>query len=79
MSIKHAEEDIQKGTFRPVYLIYGPEAFLRQKLKQAFRNALAGQDELNYTYREGAGTEEDEIRMLAGTIPFMADKRLILL
>lgn len=77
--MKRIEKDIKTGEYKPIYLVYGPEDFLRQKIKQSFRDALAGSDELNYTYREGPGTDEDEIRILAGTVPFFAEKRLILL
>ena len=77
--MKRIEKDIRTGEYKPIYLVYGPEDFLRQKIKDSFRNALAGSDELNYTYREGPGTDEDEIRILAGTVPFLAEKRLILL
>ena len=29
-------EDIKNGTFKPVYLLYGEEAFLKQSYKKSF-------------------------------------------
>ena len=77
--MKRIEQDIRTGEYKPIYLVWGPEDFLRQKIKESFRKALAGADDLNYTYREGPAVDEDEIRILAGTVPFLAEKRLILL
>ena len=77
--MKRIKEDIRDGAFEPVYLIYGPEARLRRNLKQALRQALTGGDEMNYTYREGKDFVFPEIRDMAETLPFFAEKRLILL
>ena len=77
--MKELEKEIQKNDFRTAYLIYGPEDFLRQKCKKRLIEALGGQEGPNFTYREGPGTDEEEIRLLAGTVPFLAEKRLILL
>ena len=59
--------------------MYGPEDLLRQKCKNRLIQALGGPEDPNFTYREGAATDEEEIRLLAGTVPFLAEKRLILL
>lgn len=77
--MKQLEQEIQKGKLQPVYLIYGPEDYLRQKCKNRLIEALGGREGPNFTYREGPGTDEEEIRILAGTVPFLAEKRLILL
>ena len=54
--MKKLKKDIADRAFEPVYLIWGPEAYLRRQAKNALRKALTGEDELNYTYR---GTAED--------------------
>ena len=77
--MKRIKEDIRDGAFEPVYLIYGPEARLRRNLKQALREALTGGEEMNYTYREGKNVVFSEIRDMAETMPFFAEKRLIVL
>ena len=33
-------EDIKNGTFKPVYLLYGEEAFLKQSYKKKLRAAI---------------------------------------
>jgi DNA polymerase-3 subunit delta len=35
-------EDIKNGTFKPVYLLYGEEAFLKQSYKKKLRAAISG-------------------------------------
>ena len=77
--MKKLEQELRERNPQPVYLIYGPEDSLRQKCKKDLIRALGGEDAPNFTYREGPGTDEEEIRLLAGTVPFLADKRLILL
>lgn len=37
-------EDIKNGTFKPVYLLYGEEAFLKQSYKKKLRAAITGDD-----------------------------------
>lgn len=77
--MKELEKEIQNKDFRRAYLIYGPEDLLRQKCKNRLIQALGGPEDPNFTYREGAATDEEEIRLLAGTVPFLSEKRLILL
>ena len=76
--MKKLKADIADHAFEPAYLIWGPEAYLRRQAKNALRKALAGDDELNYTYREGK-IDLPEIRDIAMTVPFFAQKRLLIL
>ena len=77
--MKKIKSDIERGIFEPVYLICGPEAYLRRRLKFALREAVAGDDTMNYTYREGRDAAFSEIREIAETLPFFAEKRLLIL
>ena len=77
--MKTIQEDIKNRSFRPVYLIYGEEAYLRQTLKKQLREALAGEDTMNYLYLEGKEADPVQIIDTAETLPFFAEKRLILL
>ena len=76
--MKKLKKDIADRAFEPAYLIWGPEGYLRRQARNALRKALAGDDELNYTYREGR-IDLPEIRDIAMTVPFFAEKRLIVL
>ena len=71
-------EDIKSGQFRTVYLLYGEETFLKQSYKKKLRDAIVGQDTMNYNYFEGKGIDIKELISLADTMPFFSEKRLIL-
>ena len=77
--MKKLKSDIEIGAFEPVYLLYGPEAYLRRRLKGALREAVAGSDPMNYTYREGREIVASEVKEIAETLPFFAERRLLVL
>ena len=70
-------QDIKDGTFAPVYLLYGEEAYLRRAGKNRLRRALVGDDTMNYTYLEGKDWELSQLTDMAETLPFFAERRLI--
>ena len=72
-------QDIKEKNFRKVYLIFGEEAFLRNYYKNHLREAITGGDSMNYNYYEGKGISTNEVISLSDTMPFFADRRLILL
>lgn len=65
-------EDIKNGNFRPVYLLFGEESFLKQSYKKKLRQAIAGDDTMNYNYFEGKGLDVNELISLSDTMPFLA-------
>ena len=70
---------LKNGEYRSVYLLYGEEAYLRNYYKNALKNALVAEgDNLNYSYFEGAGIDPDEVLGLTQTMPFMAERRVII-
>ncbi len=77
--MKVLANDIKEHTFKPVYLIYGEEEFLKQSYKNQLKQAIVGDDEMNFQYFEGKGLDINEIISLADTMPFFSDKRLILI
>lgn len=72
-------QDIKERSFKTVYLLCGDEAFLKKSYKNRLREAITGGDEMNYNYYEGKGISANEIIALSDTMPFFADKRLILM
>ncbi|MCD8124312.1 MAG: DNA polymerase III subunit delta [Lachnospiraceae bacterium] len=76
--MKTINADIKSGNLRRVYLIYGEEAYLRQSLKRRLREAVVGDDTMNYTYMEGKDADAGAIIEMAQTMPFFAPRRLIL-
>lgn len=71
-------QDIKEGAFKPVYLIYGEEEFLKNSYKNKLRTAIVGDDPMNFSRFEGKGLDIDELIRLADTMPFFAERRLIL-
>ena len=71
-------EDIKSGKFKPVYLLFGEEAFLKQSYKKKLKEAIAGDDTMNFNYFEGKGLDVKELISLSDTMPFFSEKRLIL-
>lgn len=72
-------QDIKDRSFKPVYLLFGEEAYLKKTYKSRLREAVTAGDAMNYNYFEGRGVNVNEIIGLSDTMPFFADKRLILL
>ncbi len=72
-------QDIKEKKFRPVYLLYGEEAFLKNSYKKRLKDAIVGDDLMNFSSFEGKNTDVDEIIRLADTMPFFAERRMILI
>lgn len=73
-------QDIKNNTYKRIYLLYGPEDYLRLQYRDKLKNALApGGDSMNYTYHEGKGLDISDVLYTADTMPFMAEYRLIVL
>ncbi len=71
-------KDIKEKSFKPVYLIFGDEPFLVGSYKKRMREAISGDDTMNFNYFEGKNPDVREIISLADTMPFFAERRLIL-
>ena len=73
-------DHIKSKTFKNVYLIYGPEDYLRKQYRDKLKGAILPEDDtMNYNYYEGKGLDVREIIAMADTMPFFADKRLLVL
>ena len=78
--MKNLAEDIKNRQFKNVYLLYGQEAYLKNQYRKKLLEALdAESDSMNFARFEGKGQNEGAIIDLAETIPFFADRRVILL
>lgn len=71
-------QDIKNRTFRLVYLLYGEEAFLKNSYKKRLREAIVGDDTMNLSVFEGKNPDVDELIRMADTMPFFADRRMVL-
>ena len=76
--MKRILNDIQSGEYKPVYLLYGEERYLRRQYKDKLKSALcAPGDNMNVHYYGGKGVPVGEVIDLAETLPFLAQYRVI--
>ena len=71
-------QDIKNREFKQVYLLFGDEPYLISNYKKKLREAIAGDDTMNFNYFEGKNPDVKEIISLADTMPFFAERRLIM-
>lgn len=72
-------QDIKSGQFNQIYLLYGAEAYLRKQYRDKLKNAMIGDDGMNYHYYEGKDIPIGEVIDQAETLPFFSERRLIVL
>ena len=76
---RQLNEDIKSGTFKRCYLIYGEEAYLRNQNRDKLVKALSGDiNSMNFNRYEGDAADPAQIIDMAETMPFLSDKRVIL-
>lgn len=75
--VKTISADIKAGEYKPVYLIYGDEPYLKKQYQERLSDAIAGGDTMNCTYFDKDNVSVKEIIAIGDTLPFFADKRLI--
>ncbi len=71
-------QDLKEESYRPIYLLYGDENYLKRSYLRMFRDKFGGKDSMNYSYFEG-NADVDELISAMNTMPFFADRRLIVL
>ncbi len=76
---RQLNEDIASGNFKPCYLLYGDEAYLRLQNRDKLVSALGGSaSSMNFNRYEGDNISPTEVIDMAETMPFLSDKRVIL-
>lgn len=76
--MKMLQEDIKNQSFKKVYLLFGPEAYLRTQYKHKLHDALISpEDTMNQAFFQGKDCNPREIIDLAETLPFFAPRRYI--
>jgi len=65
---------------KPVYLIYGSEELLLERAARRLRDRLAAVADLDFNMEtfDGGAASADEIVNAANTMPFMSDRRLVI-
>lgn len=78
--MKQLLEDIKTGQFRQAYLLYGQEAYLRNQYRDRLKAAMVQEgDTMNFSSFQGKDINPAQIIDLAETMPFFADRRVILI
>lgn len=77
--MKKLNEDIKSGVFEKVYLLYGEENFLKNSYKKRLKQAIIGEDDMNYNSFDGKDIVFSDIKGIAETMPFFSEHRLILI
>ena len=73
-------QDIKNQDYSQIYLLCGEEAYLRKQYRDKMKAALVEEgDTMNYHYYEGKDTKIDEVVDQAETLPFFADRRVMMI
>lgn len=76
--MKTIKEHIKTNQYKRAYLLYGTEDYMKKLYQEKLKEGiLASKDEMNYSYFEGKGIEVPKIVEIAQTLPFFAERRLI--
>lgn len=74
------KQDLKNHSFKPIYLFYGSEAYLKKLYKKKFTQAiLPASDTMNLTYMEGKKPDIPTVLEAVNTMPFFSEKRLVIL
>ncbi len=77
--MNNIKKHIQNENYSRAYLLYGEEDYLRLNYRNMLRKAMVADDDMNYSYYEGKDCNLSEIADLSSTMPFFAERRLIMI
>ena len=78
--MKSLNEDLKKGQFKQIYLFLGEEDYLKTQYKQRFiKSMISPDDTMNFSYYEGKNFDVNAVIDQAETMPFFAERRLLVL
>lgn len=75
--VKILNEDLSSGKLKPVYLLCGTESYLKRSYKQRFLELFSGGGGMNCAVFQGKDTGEETLIDAADTLPFFAERRLV--
>ncbi len=77
--MKRIDMDIKNGQLNHVYLLYGEERYLIRQYRDKLKKAIIDPDDtMNIASYEGGDVEVKDLIVAADTMPFFAERRLIL-
>lgn len=78
--MKNIKADIKNNTYKRIYLLFGEEVYLMRRCLASLKQGVLGDgtDDVNYSHFDGSnGYNVNELKELCETLPFFADRRLI--
>lgn len=77
--MKQIGEDVKNRTFKPVYLLYGDDAYLMDSCRKQLISALTGDDTMNLLSVSGRPESIPKLKDFTDTLPFFSEYRVVLL
>lgn len=79
--MKNIKEHIKLHQFKPAYLLYGIEDYLKKLYRDKLVAAILNNhmDDMNYSHFDGKGIDVPQIIGIADTLPFFSEKRVIVI
>ncbi len=77
--MKEIQKHIRDNSFAPVYLLYGEEDYLKTVYRNRIREAVCGDDTMNLSVYQGKETDVAEVADTVRTMPFFAERRLVII
>lgn len=76
--MKNLVQDLKTNEFKNIYLLYGEEAYLKRQYRKKLQDALVGpEDTVNINIYEGKNISVKELIDQGETMPFFAQRRLL--
>lgn len=80
MEMEQLRKELECGVMQTVYLLYGEEVYLRRQYEERIRKTcVTDEDTINYQVYDGKDISVENLIESADTMPFFADKRLLVL
>lgn len=74
------EKSLDRNVISPVYLFYGEETYLRDKVIERFKTLVPSEvRDFNLDIVDGRECSVDEILSMANTLPFMSERRITII
>lgn len=78
--MKKIRNDIKENSFSRFYLLYGNEEFLKNLYRDRLQKAMLPEgDDFNFSRFEGKGIAVNEVISIANTLPFFAERRVLVI
>ncbi|MCR5502025.1 MAG: DNA polymerase III subunit delta [Lachnospiraceae bacterium] len=76
--MQRIRDDIKNNNLKQIYLLFGEETYLRRQYRDMLKDAVVGDDSMNLSVFRGPEVDVSELIDQARTLPFFAERRLIL-